>query len=247
MLTYKNKQLTINPLYSITAAETIIALETDIDAVYFGILTLADKSTKTLEFVKMSEGIYKTRLVLSQAELPVLNNVTMHLILLNAVFEASTNTVPVPVNIKAIKLHVKTTSQKDLQEMRTKLAKITETLDAYIKSKPIVSLNLANKDYIQPGMIPVALDSKGTFYAAFPFQDVILSVNGKKAINSLVDLTAGDIPIGTSDVETLILSLTEIISSQQKQIQTLNETVVNLIKQLNELNIIVSQETSGII
>ena len=99
MITYKNKILTIQK--SVDSADTILTLNTDIEATYLGNITLSNKQKKIVSFVK-EKTLYKARLLITEEDLPYLSNCFFNLIIVNGYLTTETISVPLTFNILKI-------------------------------------------------------------------------------------------------------------------------------------------------
>ena len=101
---YKNNQFKVMTL--ISQADTILTLNSDIDTTFIGVLTLSNNTTKTMTFIK-EHNIYKTRLLLTEEDLPYLTKCRMYLTLIDGNTQKQSNTIDVKFDIPKIKKTVK--------------------------------------------------------------------------------------------------------------------------------------------
>ena len=245
MLTLKNNTLEING--EIVSADFIIKLHTDIDCNYIGVLSLSDNSTKVINFVKQN-NIYKARLVITEEDLPYINNVSMYLVLTDSNFRKNTNTVTVSFNLNKIKKAVRISKSNDLKEVKVKVAQLSKQLETILSQIPTVvatQLSVGKHDYIKPGMVPVAIDDKGRCIFQHPFLDVITEINGQKTINSAILLTAKDIPIEQTDVESAIKAHTEAIKELNSYMKTVSSELKKNTNKIAELEKVLIQHTDS--
>lgn len=236
MLILKNNLLSIDKLF-IQSADSIIVLNTDVlNSEYLGILTLTNNTTKTIQFVRF-ENIFKARLCICEEDLEHLQGSTIKLISISSSFTKESNAVKIDFDINKIKLNIKQKSSKELIELRKDLIKMQSQLEALSLGKLVPTVNIANKDYIKPGMILVAIDN-GNFMAAYPFADVIKEVNGQQAIDGVVEIDASMIKY---NIERTIAEQLDIIGQgvlkQNEVIKTLSEQVVTLSKRVADIDI----------
>lgn len=225
MITYKNKILTIQK--SVDSADTILTLNTDIEATYLGNITLSNKQKKIISFVK-EKTLYKARLLITEEDLPYLSNCFFNLIIVNGYLTTETISVPLTFNILKINQSIKVSSSEDIKDLKVSLAKLDSKLEDITKKLPsftVSSLITINRG-IKPGMIPVAIDETGRCIFQHPFIDHVTEINGQKTVNNAILLTAKDIPIEQTDVESAIKAHTEAI----KELNNLMKTVSSELK-----------------
>jgi hypothetical protein len=236
MLLFKNNFLTSKP-FTIDNSDFIIELYPDIiDCEYFGILTLSNKTTKTIQFIKFST-VFKARLSLSEEELPLLNNVSFKLLSVSSSFSKESNTIKLDLDINKIKLTIKQSVSKELLEFKKSLAQLQSRIDALSLGKLVPSVNITNKDYIKPGMILVAVDN-GNFMAAYPFADVIKEVNGEHAVDGVVKIDASMIQYNIErSVEQQLKLIGEAVLNQNDTIKTLAGEIITLSQRVADISI----------
>lgn len=222
MIEFKENKLTITS--TITNSDMILYLNTDIDTNYIGVLTLSNNSTKSFTFIKTNKA-YSGRLLITEEDLPYLSNCKFHLILLDGNTQKHSNIVPINFDITKIKRSIKLSASRDIKDIKVSIAQLTKRLEDVINKAPsftITSATPINPGYIKPGMIPVAIDETGRCIFQYPFIDHITEINGQKTINSAILITAKDIPIEQTDVDTAIKSHTEAIKELNKLMQTIS-------------------------
>ena len=225
MITYKNKILTIQK--SVDSADTILTLATDIDATYLGNITLSNKQKKIISFVK-EKAMYKARLLITEEDIPYLSNCLFNLIIVNGYLTTETISVPLTFDMLKIKQSIKVSSSEDIKDLKVSIAKLDNKLEDITKKLPsftVSSLITINRG-IKPGMIPVAIDETGRCIFQHPFIDHVTEINGQKTVNNAILLTAKDIPIEQTDVESAIKAHTEAI----KELNNLMKTVSSELK-----------------
>ena len=228
MITYKNLKLQITQ--SITSADTIISMDADIDCTYIGVITLSNKATKAIFFVK-ENNLYKARLVITEEDLMYLSNATFHLVLIDSNTSKTTEKVPITFETNKIRKSVAISKSNEIKDVKIELAKLSRKVDEILSRAPIVVSDIEikeNPDVIKPGMVPITIDSKGRCIFQYPFLDVITEINGQKTINSAIILTAKDIPIEQTDVESAI-------KTQTAAIKELNSFITILSKELKSI------------
>lgn len=217
MLQLNNNILSISK--KITNADTIIKLTSDIDCEISALVTLADNSTKVFTFVK-ENNYYKGRLTFTEEDIQHINKVTMCLILTSAT-EQRTNTVTVDIDIPKVKQSIKLSKANDIKAIREDLSKLTALVNETLNNKVVYKTNLSvNQTNIKPGMVPIAINEKGLCMFKYPFIDIITEINGQKTLNNAILITAKDIPIEQTDVESALKSHTEAIKSLNELLNT---------------------------
>ena len=139
-------------------------------------------------------------------------------------------------------------TSKEIAEFRLQLEKLQEKLEALSLGKLVPNVNIANKDYIKPGMTLVALDN-GNFMAAYPFADVIKIVNGQQAVDGVVEIEASMIKYNTErTVEAQLKVLGEAVTNVNNTVTTLIGEVKALSERLATLSMKVETHLdSGIV
>lgn len=221
MLTYKNNNLSINT--NISKADSILKLTTDIEATYTGVLTLSNKTFKTISFIK-DKDIYKARLLITEEDLPYLSSCTFHLCLANSSLFGSTNSEKILFDIPKVKQTIKISKSQDIRDIKIELSKLTTTINMILSNIPTISTTNIDisKANIKPGMIPVTIDETGRCVFQYPFIDHVTEINGQKTTNSAILLTAKDIPIEQTDVESAIKAQTNAIKELNSYLKTLS-------------------------
>lgn len=223
MLQYKNNNLTIES--EITSADSIIKLTSDIDAVFLGILTLSNGVTKVLNFVK-ENNFYKTRLLITEEDLPYINSCTFHLSLVNSALDGNTHKINMVFNVPKIKQSIKVAKSDSIKDIKLAITKLDNRLTEAFTNTPsftIHNMNIVKPDYIKPGMIPVTIDETGRCIFQYPFVNHVTEINGQKTVNSAILLTAKDIPIEQTDVASAIKAHTEALKELNNFMKTISE------------------------
>lgn len=237
MLKYKDNILTITS--NITSHDTILKLTSDIDCVIAGVLELSNKSYKTLNFIKEND-YYKARLLITQEDLPYLNGSTFAIVAIDVNTSKASNKVPIKFDIPKITKTIMVSSSNAIKDMQIKLTQLETAIDKISNNNftfrytnvPVDGLN-----YIKPGMIPVSIDNKGNCMFQYPFADIVTEINGQKTANSAIMLTAKDIPIEQTNVESAIKAHTEAI----KELNNLMKTISSELKSTKSKLAIVEQ------
>ena len=236
MLTLKNNLLSTDRLY-IDSHDSIIELCPDIiDCVYFGVLTLSNNITKTLQFIKIN-NFFKARLNLYQEELNYLHGSTLKIVSVSSSFTRESNIVRPDFDIEKIKLTIKQSSSQEMSETLKELLILKEKVNALSLGKIVPTVNIANKDYIKPGMTLIAID-EGNFIAAYPFADVIKIVNGQQAVDGVVEIDASMIKYTKErTVEQYLQAIATAVSSQNETLNTLSQEIKSISQRVADLSI----------
>lgn len=221
MLIYKNNSLIIESV--INNADSIMKLTTDIDATYTGVLTLSNKTFKTISFIK-DKDIYKARLLITEEDLPYLSSCTFHLCLANSSLFGSTNSEKILFDIPKVKQSIKLSKSQDIKDIKIELSKLTNTVNTILSGIPTISTTNLDiiKENIRPGMVPITIDETGRCIFQYPFIDHVTEINGQKTTNNAILLTAKDIPIEQTDVESAIKAHTSAIKELNSYLKTLS-------------------------
>ena len=226
MLKYQNN--TLQYTGTIDSSDSILLLSTDIDCIYIGICTLDDGTIKSISFVK-ENTLYKGRLLITEEDINNLSNCTIHLVLLDGNTKKETNKVPLSLDLLKIKKGIRVSKSQDIKDVKISIAQLTKKLDAVINMTPsfiVTSTTPINTNYVKPGMIPIAIDETGRCIFQHPFIDHVTEINGQKTVNNVILLTAKDIPIEQTDVESAIKAHTDAI----KELNNLMKTISSELK-----------------
>ena len=236
MLTFKNNLLTSDKFY-IDTPDSIIELHADVtDCNYFGILTLTNGVTKTIQFVKFNT-FFKARLSLYEEDLNFLQGATLKLLSVSSTFSKESNCIKPEFNINKIKITIKQNASKELSELKKEVLQLQNKLEALSLGKLVPAVNIANKDYIKPGMILVAIDD-GNFMAAYPFADIVTNVNGQTAVDGVVELDASMIKYTVErSIAQQLKVMGEAISAQNNLIVTISGELASLSQRVADLTI----------
>ena len=247
MLKYENNLLKLISK-NITSSDSIIKLESDVDASILGVLILSDGSKKVIEFVK-SDG-YLARLILTESDLPLLSNSKFYIELINSEFHKTSNLVLFKFDIDSIKLDIKKRISDEYKELLTRIAKLENKVNDLKTSKVLDGVSIVNKALIRPGMIPVAIDNIGNFVALYPFANNITEVNGQHAVNGVVVVDASMIEYKLKGitVETALQNQADAIVALKNVLDQIVESQKDISNRLNNLDYKIEQHiNNGII
>lgn len=248
MLKYENNLLKLKSKH-ITSSDSIIKLESDVDAAILGVLVLSDGSKKAIQFVK-ADDCYIARLIITEDDIHLLGASKFYIELINAEFQKSSNIVSIKFDIDSIKLDIKKKISNEYKELLERFNKLESNINDLKSSKVLDGVNIVNKSLIQPGMIPVAIDNKGNFVALYPFANNITEVNGQHAANGIVVIDATMLKYKAKDisVETALQSQADAIVALKDLLDKISENLKTLAERLNELDYKVEQHiNNGII
>ena len=234
---------------TIKSSDSIITLETEVTEPVVGILLLNDGSKKLIEFVNDDDKKIG-RLILTEKDLPHLQSAKFYVEIVNASFCAKSNVLTVKSDVSSIKLDIKKNVSNEYKELLERVISVEEKIKHLNLKSLLTTLNIVNKDLIEPGMIPVALDSNGNFIAQYPFSNHIIEVNGKRAANGAVIIDASMIKYKSNgkSIEKALDDITEAIVSVNNLVGELVENQKTIMHDINELDIRLSSHINdGII
>lgn len=237
MLILKNNMLYADTNLFIQNPDTILELTSDIDALLFGVLTLADGSVKTLQFVKSNKNM-KARLLLSEIDLPLLNNVTIAIHAVSDTGTFTSNPIKIIFDINNLELTISRKTSIELLNTIKELKLLEDKINAIVANNRLLNINISNMDYIQPGMIPVAVDNKGNFVAQYPFANIVTKVNGQTAVDGVVSIDASMIQYNKEAMlDSYIKQLAESVKSVSEFVTTVSQTLMSTIESLQDLKL----------
>ena len=237
MLQLINNNLTTSESIIIDSHDTILTLQADkLGCTYFGLITLTNKVVKTIQFVN-TNTYFKARLLLTKEELQFLDNATLKILSVSLEMTQESNELHLTFNKEKILLTIKQQTSDEIAELKRTIVSLQEKLDALSLGKPLTSLNIKNKDYIQPGMTLIARDNN-TFIAAYPFVDIITNINGQVAVDGIVNIDASMIKYTTErTIEEQLKIIGEAIKVQNQTIKVLSTELNMLSKKLADLTV----------
>ena len=222
MLIYKNRELSIDGI--ITSGDTIVKLLTDFNCTIVGVVKLSNQNSKIINFIQ-ENNYYKGRLLITKEDLPYLNNCKMYITLIDGDTSQMSNEIDIEFDIAKVSSTVKAHASSDIIEIRKDLAQLYHKLETIIAKTPsfiVTPTTPINFESVKPGMIPVAIDETGRCIFQYPFIDHITEINGQKSVNSAIMLTAKDIPIEQTDVDSAIKAHTEAIKELNSYMRTIS-------------------------
>ena len=182
----------------ITSTDNLLTIHTEEpqDSTIFGRVTLLpSKIGIVTQFTKRSSTIYVTRLRIDPDLLQTIEAATISIELVSSTFSKKYPQQDLPVDVERIKYNNLVAKNNEIKELKLYVRQLEETLRGLTEGRALTKLSLQNIDSIAPGMVPVAIDSKGTFIAAYPFNDMIKDINGVTPVSGSLKLYAEDIPL----------------------------------------------------
>ena len=223
-----------------------IHTEQEQDSTIFGRVTLMPIKTEiVVQFTKRNPTLFVARLRIDADLLQQVESATITIEVVSNIFSKKSTYQNLPVDRDKIKNFIVTAKNREVQELKLQIRSLEETLRSLTEGRALTKISLKNTDSIAPGMIPVSIDNKGNFVAAYPFNDMIKDINGVTPIGSSLKLVASDIPMdsGISIQQAwyeYINTITEVLnylSAIEDQLSKVNEKIktieTNLTTHLN--------------
>lgn len=233
----------------ITSSDSIIKLKIEIDCVVLGILTLFNGTKKVIEFVKENdESDYKIgRLIIEEQDVQYLSSAKFYIELINGELKSNSNMIDVKFDISLIKTDIKHKLSNEYKELVEKVHQLEEKISFYSGGKLMDSIKIINKDTIQKGMIPVAIDDKGNFVALYPFSNHILEVNGQRAANGAVIIDSSMIKYKKNgkSTEQELEDQANVIILLKNVVDKIVDNQKSIMRQLNDLDMRLSQHINN--
>lgn len=232
----------------VSSSDSIIKLQLDVEAIAIGVLLLGNGTQKVIEFVTENSNASNKigRLIIDDKDINYLSSAKFYVELINGEFISKTNIVNIMFDLSGIKLDIKRHISNEYKELKEKVAQLEDKIK-YSGGKLLDNITIVNKNLIQPGMIPVAVDDKGHFVALFPFSNHVLEVNGQRAANGAVVIDSSmikykqngkSIEQGLDDQAAAIVSLKNVVDE-------IVENQKSIMRQLNELDMRLSQHINN--
>lgn len=244
-----NNQLSITE--TITSADTILSLSSDVESIIFGILQFSNGTKKVVQFLKEEDqSLYRGRLVIYPEDMEFLDSSSFYLELINGELSKKTNKVKLIFNKEQIKITLRKEVSDQYKSVLASVKKLDEKISALTLGKVLKEVPIINKSLIKPGMIPVAIDDKGNFVAMYPFANLISSVNGQQAVDGAIKLDSSMIEYKENDgtIKEAIEAQTSAIQALKHLIDEIVENEKEIRQQLNEVDMkIESHINNGII
>ena len=235
MINYSKGKLTGTIL--VNSAELFVDLTTDKDCTYQAVLELSDGSVISSIFTNVNQR-YRAKLRITADILNLLNNVHFYLVAINEGLSEKSNRLPVDCDMLKIKQSIKLATSKEVEELQKQVSSLKKTVESLTSSKIISGVNISNKQYIQPGMILIAIDNKGNFVAGYPFTDHVQKVNGQTPIDGLVNIDSSMINYkGQRTVEEAFNAQAAALSALNESLNTISETQKQIASRLANIEI----------
>jgi hypothetical protein len=238
MLSYKDKKFTlINE--EIKKNETILFLDSDVDANIFAVILLNHEVEKVLQFSKIN-STYQGLLILDEIEVDLIDKPKIYLSFENNGLVKNSSIQPLTIDKLAVKATFKKKTNSDMADILKRVASVEQKLKTFMANKKI-ALNggecfLPENGVMSEGMMPV-VNSKGTFSLAFPFFDVVKQINGVHAIDGIIKLKANDIPYGNATVEDAIAYCVSSVVALKDGLAQTSKTQKEILKRLTDLEL----------
>jgi hypothetical protein len=249
MLKFKTPSSLLYDGTVIKEADSLITLDSNVDANYIGSLQLTNKVTKILHFVKQGKN-YKARLMLREEDINYLIGSNFKLKVFNSSFTVDTLPIQLNYNLEEVNLTVKKFISRDFQEIMVNMLKLENKINDIIDRGFLKGIKILNPELTQKGMVPVAIDDKGNYIPQYPFANIIKEINGLQAVNEKLSLTAADINLKEKDlsVQETLTELSNAIKQQGRLIKNIAKITNQLSNELKETKLKLAEHlNSGII
>lgn len=249
MLTFKSPSILEYNNQPVNSADFLLKLESAVDANYVATLTLKNKVTKVIYFVKQGNN-FKARLIIRDEDLNFLEGSTLKIKAFNSNFNVETLPVTLKWDIPSIQLNIKQFISRDYEEVMSNLIKLENKLDGLIDKGVLKGIKIINPELAKKGMVPVVVDDKGNYVPQYPFANIIKEVNGLQAVNEKLFINAGDIPLSEKNIniQETLTELSKAIKQQAQLIKELARIQTKLSDELKETKLKLAEHlNSGII
>jgi len=243
ILKYENETLSFVE-NNIDSSDSIVKLLTDVDCNIFGIITLYNGAKRILQFIKSNDH-YESKFSIDESTFNKLGNSYIHIELFNGELSQKSNQLKLSFDLEKIKNRLAAHLSDEVYELTKKIAKLDEKLSAALSSRILENIRITNKELIQPGMIPVAINGD-SFVAMYPFNNHVVSVNGQTAADGAVIIDSSMIEYKeegrtveqtfedhTSAITAIHNLLNEVIANQRQIRQKLDELEIRLDSHIN--------------
>lgn len=232
MIKIEKEKLSI-PALKLEKQETLIELHAE----YYGVGMLAiirAGSDKTIYQITATEPPkYATRIVLNDELLKYKSELKFSILIMCNNECISTNEIPVILDTQKIKLDMRQTRNNDIVQLHSKISTLEQRLNNFMAGLSTPNLPQFNLKAVKAGMVLTAFDDNGNIGFAYPFNDVITKINGKKSVSREVNLTGKDINLSDKDNVTLEEAVKNLHASQQAQATALIQ-ISNVLNEINE-------------
>lgn len=219
----------------IDKADMTLDLEAPDDSTYFGVIKLGESVKKPVQFIKVLDR-FKGRLIFDHEELKLLpEDPEFYLEVISTTFSKRSNSVRLKIDKKKMGLTAKKNLSEQCLSCMKEMQEINKRMENVIEGNVLKGLTIANRSMIRPGMVPVAIDSKGNFVATWPFADLVREVNGVRAFNETVTITPKEIPFKEGTLQEYLVDVAKTVKEVSTFVGTIAEDVSALNKKLNDI------------
>lgn len=246
MLTLKNNVLTMDDIINTTPYNLIMSA--DIDADFFALVITSDNISHIYPFSKSGAG-YRANLIIDSTMVDKLSGATINIVKAIGDYSEKSNTVNLNIDIAGIKKTVQADLNDKVFNLRLDIKSLEKKITDLTTGKVLKGLNISNLEYIQKGMVPVAIDNKGNFVAQYIFKDHVMSVNGIKPTDGEVVVSSNDVQYNDNKtVKEALDSSIETIVSIYELVNTLITNQKDIREKLDDLLIKFNQHiNSGVV
>ncbi len=185
----------------IESSDNLVTIYTDdpVDATIYGrVILLPSKTEIVIQFTKHSDKVLASRIRIDPDLLSTIRAAKLYIEVVSSSFNYTYPEYVLPVDLNKIKQTNIATKYKEVKELKAQIRTLEETLKALTEGRALTKIHLQNTDLISPGMIPVAIDNKGNFVGAYPFNDMIKDINGVKPAGGSLILNAEHIRLNSN-------------------------------------------------
>jgi hypothetical protein len=249
MLIFKSPSILEYNNQPVNSADFLLKLESTVDANYVATLTLKNKVTKVIYFVRQGNN-FKARLIIRDEDLNFLEGSTLKIKAFNPNFNVETLPVTLKWDLPSIQLNIKQFISRDYEEVMSNLIKLENKLDGLVDKGVLKGIKIINPELAKKGMVPVVADDKGNYVPQYPFANIIKEVNGLQAVNEKLFINAADIPLSEKNIniQEILTELSKAIKQQALLIKELARIQTKLSDELKETKLKLAEHlNSGII
>jgi len=222
-----------------------ICLECDEHCSPIGVFTFPNGSVKCVQFVKNGES-FVGRVLIGTRDAKEIGHSVFSVQMAGIGFSQRTNSIPVSVSTEAIERSLVDAESDEIVSLRAEIESLRSIVESLASGKNLARIEFPKGTPIEPGMVPIAIDSKGTFVAGHPFADVVKEVNGVKCSDGSITIDASMIEYAKGkSVAEYAAALAEAIEAEHKLTLAVMERVSALADQLNALELRVSARLDG--
>lgn len=243
MLDIKKRKL--SGTLQLQSVDTTLVLRCDEECVPIGVVSFQSGARRFVQFVRDGDR-FLGRFVVRKRDIPEIATALFHVMMCGVASDQSTNKIPIDANVEVIKRETTSQEVDEIYDMKAQIEAIRLSVDKLSKGLAIPKLDLNGPGITEPGMVPIAVDSHGTFVAGHPFFDCVHSVNGKKCVDGSIVIDASMIEYAQGKtVAQYLAALAGAIDGVNGVVQAIRERVSDLADQVNELELRVSARLDG--